>query len=183
MATDYVQHDDGTVSCPRHVEGPKFLRHIGCGLCIADPLPGSDESLTPEADELMAQAAVLEAEARGIPDMLALEKFADRARKTAKAEAAHNAKRAAIYEKRADDIAEGRLVITTVDREGNTVDADQDRAAVHWAGEAAKARMAVQKGLDVQAKLIKLGLQHAALRYRAKQKLERARLTGERAHN
>lgn len=182
MATDYVPHDDGTVSCPRHVEAPRFLKHIGCQACIADPPDGDGESLTPKADELLLEAAVREADGRGIPDMLGLEKFANRARKEAKAEVVANRKMAKALEEHAQKILDGNVVPMERDREGNMVEADHELIAIKFFGEAAKYRMAVQKGLDVQSKFIKMGLHHAAIRFRAKQKWARSRLTGKDAN-
>jgi hypothetical protein len=171
---------DGLTTCPVHPETGRFLPAKCCPNC--EPDDGAAEVETPVADRILADLAAQEAADRGVPDMLDLEIYANEARALARAETRHNRKRARQYERRVDDIVEGRLLVTMVDREGGTVDADQDKAAAIWAAEAAKARMAVQKGLDVQAKLIKLAMPAAAARYRAANLKARAKLTGKEAN-
>lgn len=139
-------------------------------------MPADADTETPEADRILASLAADDAADRGVPDMLELELCVDEARIAARREMKACRVIAAKLETRATDILEGRICITTTDREGGTVDADQDRAAQHWFAEAAKYRMAVEKGIDTQAKLLKMALGPASARYRAQQLKERAKL-------
>lgn len=140
------------------------------------PHPDDQEIETPESDHLLAQAAALEAEARGLPDMLELEKHVDGARKAAKREMSDCRKWAAICEQRAQNILDGAVVPMERDREGERVESDHEAEARKWLDVAAKYRMAVEKGIDTQSKLLKMALLPATARYRAKQHKERALL-------
>lgn len=172
--------EDGLTTCPVHPEVGRFLPAKCCPTCPPDN--GTAEVETPVADRILADLAAREAAERGVPDMLDLENYVERARRDCRGEQKACRDTARMCEARARDILDGRVVVTMVDREGNTVDADQDRAAQHWLAEAAKFRMAVAKSLDTQAKLAKLALGPASARYRAANLKARAKLTGKEAN-
>jgi hypothetical protein len=168
--------EDGLTTCPDHPGAGRFEPAKCCPSCT--PLAGSGEVETPVTDRILADLAAKEAADRGVPDMLDLELFIDKARRDCRSEQKVCREIAKRCESRAQDILDGRVVITTVDREGGTVDADQDRAAQHWFDVAAKYRAGVAKSLDTQAKLGKLALGPASERYRALHRKQRAKLRG-----
>jgi hypothetical protein len=170
--------DDGLSECPAHPESGRFRANRGgCPSCRLAPA-ADDEVSTPEADRILADLAVAEAEARGCPDMFDLEKYVDRARADCRREQKACRDIALKLEQTAQSVLDGDRVVMERDREGSLVEADQDRAAQHWFAEAAKYRMAVAKSIDTQAKLLKMAMTPAAARYRAKQLKHRAQLKG-----
>lgn len=145
-----------------------------------------DETMTTEmvqADIELERAAAHDADDRGLADMLDLEKLANTARSMSRREALACRKMAEFCEGRGTSILDERTVVMTTDREGGTIEADADATAQKWLSLAKDYRMAVQKAIDTQAKLLKANMPAAAARYRAKQTRAIAELKSKgRAH-
>lgn len=121
-----------------------------------------------EADEELEKVYAQDADERGLADMLELEELGNKARALSRREASICRKRAAFCEARAVAILKESIVVMGHDREGGMVPVDKDIAALKWFTAGKDYRMAVQKAVDTQAKLIKANMPAAAARYRAK---------------
>lgn len=162
---------EGRQGCPAHPDVPRFYAaQGGCPDCRSQPSVADDVLTTEmvEADIEMDRVDALDADVRGLPDMLELEELANKAQVHSRREMNRCRKLAGECEGRARQILDGEIVLMTRDREGQQVEADSDAAAVKWMSLAKDFRMVVQKSLDTQAKLIKANLLPASARYRAK---------------
>ncbi len=107
---------------------------------------------------------------------MTVEEWNWRAFRQARSEATKCRDLAKVCEERGHSFIDGDLVALGKDREGNTVEADNEDQARRWLDLAAKFRQSVAKAIDTQAKLLKGGAVNVQLRERAAARERRARL-------